>query len=128
MSPIWPLECPKKDQEIAVSYWLCVSSEFLMKNYLHMQICSFYGLLLARLAICDPFGPPIWLPGCPKKGVNCPKWGKSIKSLVRIYLYEQICSFWGITFKGMGNFWPFLTPRVPQKESKLVVCPKLVTV
>ena len=31
----------------------------------------------------------------------------------------QICSFWGVTLVEMDNFWPFLTPRVPQKGQNL---------
>ena len=48
LSPIWPLECPKKAQKLVVSYWMSDSIKCLMKNYLHVQIFSFRGLSVAR--------------------------------------------------------------------------------
>ena len=52
----------------------------------------------------------------------------SIKSLVRNYFSVQMCSFWGVTFREMDNFRPFLTPRVLQKRSETMISTKWVTV
>ena len=73
-----------------------------MKNYLHVQIFSFRGLLLAQWAIFDTFGPP-----CEVLGVNIFDFSEmsgSIKSLVRNYFSVQIRSFWGVTLSEMPNF------------------------
>ena len=51
----------------------------------------------------------------------------SIKFLMRNYSSVQILTFCGVIFKEMGNLWSFLTPRVPQKGSKLMISPKWVT-
>ena len=40
-------------------------------------------------------------------------------SRVRNHFSVQISSFWWATFREMGNFWPFLTPRVPQNSQNL---------
>ena len=81
---------------------MCSRTEFLMKNYLHVQIFSFRGLLLAQWAIFDTFGPP-----CEVLGVNIFDFSEmsgSIKSLVRNYFSVQIRSFWGVTLSEMPNF------------------------
>ena len=56
---------------------MCDSIKFLMKNYVHVQIRSFCGLLLARQATFDTFGPPFDVQGAPhkrSKNFICPKW------------------------------------------------------
>ena len=49
---------------------MCDSIKFLMKNYLHVQMYGFCGLLLARSATFDPFGLPWDAQGAPKNGQN----------------------------------------------------------
>ena len=47
---------------------MCDRIEFFMKNYLHVQICSFRGLLLAQYAVFFYlFGPPLDTQDAPKK-------------------------------------------------------------
>ena len=56
-------------------YWISESIEFLKKNYLHVQICSFCRLLLEEETIFDPFRPPFDAQGAPKRSEfkNSPK-------------------------------------------------------
>ena len=46
---------------------MCDRIEFFMKHYLHVQICSFRGLLLAQYAVFFLFGPPFDTQNAPKK-------------------------------------------------------------
>ena len=46
---------------------MCDRIEFFMKHYLHVQICSFRGLLLAQYAVFFLFGPPFDTQDAPKK-------------------------------------------------------------
>ena len=85
---------------------MCGRIEFLMKNYLHVQIFSFRGLLLAQWAIFDTFGPPCEVEGGPKsvKIFDLSEVSGSIKSLVRNYFSVQTRSFWAVTLCEMANF------------------------
>ena len=50
-------------------YWISESIEFLKKNYLHAQICSFCRLLLEEETILTLFDPHL-TPRVPQKGQN----------------------------------------------------------
>ena len=67
LSSTWFLDCPKKSQKIAVFYWMCDSIKFSMKNYLHVQTCCLFGLLLTGWTILDSFWPTFDLQGVQKE-------------------------------------------------------------
>ena len=100
------------------------SIQSLVRNYLSMQICSFWRLLLEKWAIFDLF----WPLGCPKKDQNLFVLNERQYKICdqKLYLFVNL-QLLGVILRGMGNFWPFylpLTTRVPQNGSKYVVWQK----
>ena len=95
----------------------CIKS--LMRNYVSMQICSFWGSLLIQFLINSSNFHSFWPQGCPRKVSKKSDLSWNIEFVVRNLIPVQICSFGG-HFQDR-QFWPFLPPtiiRVPPKWSK----------
>ena len=106
----------------------CVTaSNFSLKIIYTCSFAAFVGYYWRNRQFW-PFWTPIWCPGCPKKGQNLwfvlNEWQYSISG-EKLFIYANL-QLLEVTFRKMGNFWPFLTPRVPQNGSKLI-CPKWAT-
>ena len=125
-TPVWCPGCPQKRSKFFICpKWLSVRS--LVRNYFSVQIRSFWGLLLEKWAICDPFWP-LW---CPKKGQNLwfvlNVWQSKICDQ-KLYLCAQklyLCANFKllcVIFRGMGNFlpfcphWPLGCPKTSQNK------------
>ena len=68
----WPFCISFNTQEVPKRFRICDLSlmsdiiKSLVRNYFSVQVCSFWGLLLEKSTICDPFWPLV----CPKKDQN----------------------------------------------------------
>ena len=130
----WPFCISFNTQGVPKGFKICDLSlmsdiiKSLVRNYFSVQVCSFWGLLLEKSTICDPFWPLV----CPKKDQNLwfvlNEWQYKICDQ-KCYLCTNF-QYLGIIYRGMDNFWPFcpaLIPRVSQKGSKNVIWQKYMT-
>ena len=129
LSPIWPLECSRKGQKIVVSYWMCDSIKFFIKNYLHVKFAAFVGYYKRDgqfLILLDSHVTP----RVPQKGSKiliCYKWGTVWNLWWEIIFLHKFAASGGLLLEKWAIFDPFWPLRCPPKWSKLMICPKWVT-